>query len=160
MKSAFALLLCTSLFVPSVHASDLFLGRFAPDPEHCNGWLAKAKRVYASFGQDGIVPPFVKTIRLQAYGQETQLEEILLGDGKRQLPGTIPSVHGKVTQRWKTTVSGNILKSAEVIVRSSTKQEWRSYTQLTDFRKGMNVYIKTQVKGQPAQAQYCRLVRY
>lgn len=124
-----------------------------------SGKCAEFDRVYVSIKDSSAGPRGVKSIWIQYYNNnDATMDEVLLGEGSRQAPGTSPGIHGKVTQTWKTTQSENAIISTSITTSRSG-----SYTERTEIvRKGDKLVITIGAQdaaNQPFRSERCVLQR-
>lgn len=140
-----------------------FVGRYRPDPEMCDSRSFKeAERIYVKHEDSywGRKEKPTKVLMFHAYGDDATSEEVMLGSGVRQAPGTSRDVHGEVPHRWETRISDNVLKSYESVSRPSLGYSRREVTTLTAFKYGLRYERTTQVRGEPKKSERCKLVAY
>lgn len=153
-----ALLLALAVFATGAHAAPNFIGRFKPDAANCNNGWENYVRVYAKIGAD--IGVNAKSIQYTAYGDEARGVHVLLGSGSRQALGTVPSVHGQVTESWTQTTSGNTLVSIKSTDAPSRNIHFTETTTLIDHGQVLEIQEKLEAPGKPAKTESCRLVRY
>lgn len=152
--SSIALATLTALSAPAFAGS--FTGKFSVDASHCDGLFRSTERAYISLkhGRDGI-----DSLLIQAYGDEATSEEVLLGEGSRQAPGTSVDAHGVVTETWETRVRGGTLRSVEQVVRPSRNLVVRTVKTLTLDRDTLDIEVSETVNGKDEESSFCRLIR-
>lgn len=143
------------VFVGAQAHADL-TGKYKPVQGECHG----ARRVYISVQEAAGGPKGVKALVLNFYGDDAAIEEVLLGRGQRQAPGTDIRIHGKTTETWSTRFEGSTLISDVVTERPSTNLKYAERTIVSTT--GTQVAISKMTvaaNGSTSQTEICVLQR-
>ncbi|HRO68389.1 MAG TPA: hypothetical protein PL182_12540 [Pseudobdellovibrionaceae bacterium] len=154
MKSvlAAAVLLMTFAAIGPAQANDasVFVGKYTAVYGSCKDF----PRVYISMGPSLPGPKGVMALHIQSYGRDARSEEILLGAGKRRVPGTDPRIHGEVTEEWATEIRGTSLVYKSRVTRPSIGLDSQTRTILA-----MQENVMTIAKEGKEGRVICNLVR-
>ena len=161
MKSLFLvlILLAAGSAADAADNTAQFCGRFKPDLKNCNSDLASADRIYIK-REEARRQGSPSVLLIWGYGVNAGGEEILLGKGSRQAPGTDPSIHGQVTQTWETTIMKNVLVQKETIERPSMHYVSNTEKRLESTATDLTYTEAVKTGDKPVEITGCRLVRY
>jgi hypothetical protein len=89
-------------FVSAAPSPKIFTGKFKSSSTLCP--LYGPDRVYVTLSEDWDGNPFVE---FNFYSDESAWQDVLLGSGARQAPGTSEEIHGRVIQSWTSEFVSN-----------------------------------------------------
>ena len=104
-----ALLASPMAFAENVTPADFYGKYLGVDGDCVDTRVYIGKGTYA--GHDAL--------QISYYTDDATGDQLVLGSGEMQVPGTIPSIHGEVIQTWKTTANEDSIVSKTTIERPS-----------------------------------------
>ncbi len=101
-----------------------------------------------------------EALEIAYYSDDATADVLVLGSGKMKVPGTVPSIHGEVTQTWKTTATEDSIVSETTIERPSISLVRRNGQILQLLENGNVAYSESFIHedGTPDYTKYCELV--
>lgn len=158
MKSIFATVALMTLMTVSfaqANPASIFTGKY----QAVYGFCKDFPRVYITLGPSPAGPKGATAVIINYYGMDARMDYVLLGAGKRQAPGTDPSIHGEVTEEWFTEIRGTSLVSKIRVTRPSIGLRYQ-----TEFIMAMQDNVMTIAETVTSQdgkqaRKMCNLVR-
>lgn len=155
MKKTLALI---ALFVSAQAQAGLGIeGRYKGVAGDCTDF----PRVYVSVKPSAFGPKGTMAVVINKYGEDAAMEEVLLGSGQRQAPGTSVEAHGMVTEAWNTTMQNGSIVCNTTVTRPSIGLRYSGRTIVAAQGNRLSIEnLDVNANGQVTQNSKCVLERY